>query len=239
MATPFSDEWKGAWEDIARGRRDNAELYPGALSRLQKFKKEYGLDVLKELANRKASPNFILCSLVKYLWCENVPEQKYKQGFFRGLSARLEAIKLVRQIVDDLRPPKVQLKTVLSLEPPSPEVEKWLVDAEKAFSFYQEYEDPSKKRRVQNNKENRTIFTLHEHIRQTTGTPNWRLCLNLLQKAGIFGPAAGDSDGVDRLIKSRIKTFETAYPHEAEAIRNQLIPRLKNEPSGCFSPFPS
>ena len=63
--------------------------------------------------------------------------------------------------------------------------------------------------------------------------------MTLLEESGVFDPGGASRVG-DGLIKDRVDTFEKAFPREAKAIRDELIPRLKNEPSGYFlSPYPS
>ena len=106
-----------------------------------------------------------------------------------------EAIQKVLTFVEAFRSPKVigskafggpnmpisrLLKAVYGVEDPPSEVAAWLADAQHALKSYletKEFENPSRKRHVQNDKQNRTVFTLHEYIKQTTGQPNWNpLC---------------------------------------------------------------
>jgi hypothetical protein len=79
-----------------------------------------------------------------------------------------------------------------------------------------------KRKRSANDKVNRLIFTIHEHVVRESGSPQWNLLLDLFKAAGAIQVGAYDSP--DRRIKPHLKHFEENHPKEASFIRQKIVP---------------
>ncbi len=83
-------------------------------------------------------------------------------------------------------------------------------------------------RRSPNDKVNRVLFSLHEHITQETGGPQWTAFLNLLVAAGAVRMMVKKrrtqggvvTDSPDRRIYTHLRSFQKDHPVEARFIKS-------------------
>jgi hypothetical protein len=80
------------------------------------------------------------------------------------------------------------------------------------------------KRRPPDDKANRTIFTLHQHLIQKTGSPQWETFWELLVAGGVI-KGGGAKSNKDRQIKPHIESFQKDHPAETISIKDRVIPK--------------
>ncbi len=237
LPSPFTPAWKQAWAVIAVSKRKVA-LYPGALERLNSFENHNGFDFLKKLADRGADPNFILSLLVKYLWNEEVSAREHQQPSIKVFRRIFQAVRDVHFYYDEFykKPsqPGYGYRKELPLSgEPKEEIEQFMTEVEEKIKRYLESRDfrDSQKGYKPADKVNRTIFTLHEYLRQTCG-PRWADFLKLLLaaeaiKKGVKKKRTTEeevTDNPDRRIAKHIKSLRRDHPKEAVTIRKAVIP---------------
>ena len=218
----LTDSWTTAWDRLARLRN---------FKRWEKFLKRNGLEILTRAAEKNADPNFILSLFVHYLWDPNKARQS---NFYRQRLDHLRAVYMARhlyrwtnqdeqarqEIVEESLW-KVQEQMELELrtagyEVPKPVYVNGVITAPLIeISFL-----PKPGKRSPDEKVNRTIFILFEHMQHVSKSPHWSDSLQILHAAEAITVASFDSP--DRRILPHIKTFEKHHPEEAARIRAQI-----------------
>ncbi len=176
---PFTQKWIKSWNKAARRN--------GTLSELQSFENANGFNFLQSLCNKGADPNLILSLLVKYLWNKKVGIPEHKDPFNLGWNEFLKAIKATKKYYElCYRNPRMQeypkwFKDQMGGEP-NEEVEQFLSTAEDKITRFLGCKDfqPQGLRHPPNEKVNRVVYTICEHLRFTTGGPQWSVFLDLL-----------------------------------------------------------
>ena len=237
LPSPFTPAWKQAWAVIAVSKWKEA-LYPGALERLKSFENRNGFDSVKRLADRGADPNFILSLLVKYLWNERVSAREHQQPSIKVFRRIVQGVRDVHFYYDEFykkpsQPDYGDRKELPLSGEPKEEIEQFLTEVEEKIKRYLESRDfrDSQKGYKPDDKVNRTIFTLHEYLRQTCG-PRWADFLKLLLAAeaiekGVKKKRTTEeevTDNPDSRIAGHIKSLRRDHPKEAVAIEKAVIP---------------
>jgi len=227
---PFTEKWKSFWEGMSgltgriseKGKfiGEQFELNPKAGDRFSHFREKSGFDHLESLARKGANPNFILRLFVSYLWNDRITLTEQKDPHFLNLVNSYDALVRTKHVymnsVDD------------KLLKRSREFESVLCKLGNNFRDVLQTKDLSKARRSPpRDKENRVIFTIYKHLKQTTGQPNWRPFLDLLLSAGAISKGQKRkrvedivTDNPDRRIMTRIRSFKRAHPQESQVIEH-------------------
>jgi hypothetical protein len=220
--SPFSREWIQVWQKIAE---------PYSLKGFNNFLENNGIDPLKRLKEKKANPNFLLCVLVDYMWNEHTPPHDY-EAHERQLE-NLKAVWITRHLIWSLRDdPKRRQMVDDSLVEIQERVKKLLSESdynvpEPKFlgnviiaPILETSFKPEKKKRSPDDKVNRVIFIMHEHLKHTTGGPQWSDFLDLLSKTEAI--SVGSHQSPDRRILPHVLSFEKHHPTETARIKQEI-----------------
>jgi hypothetical protein len=206
----FSSEWKDLWGKLA-------QKYQGASTRYSLFCERDGLYFLQKLFKRRANPSFILKLFVQYQWNEKVNRMEHKTPNVRFWAGLLD---LVRE--DQKRVTEKYVK--LFSEEANSILSAFGSIERKIVNIQNERDLRELKKRPPDDKTNRTIFTLHQHLIQKTGGPQWENFWDLLVAAGVI-KGGGVVGKKDRQIRPHIESFQKDHPSEASFIKDRVIPQ--------------
>jgi len=208
---PFTKHWRVALEQ--KVKQADSEHWPGALPRFESFVKKDGLSTLKKLTEKGANANFILLLFVQYMWVDDnkIPAHESDSPDKKGWEQMLDAIQITKRATAYF--PTKFTDLVLN--------ELSLRETSIRELFLTTKDFRKSKKRPPNDKVNRTIFTIYEHLKYKTGGPQWAHLLELLRAADAVSSPAGAASP-DRRVKSHIRSFERDHPEEADFIKERL-----------------
>jgi len=181
------------------------------------FVKRDGLYFLQKLFEGGANPSFILKLFVQYQWNEKVHRMEHKTANVRFWDGILNSVREDQERVDKIYA-KLFREEVNSVLSALKSIER------KIINIQSEKDLREVKRRPPDDKANRTIFTLHQHLIQKTGFPQWETFWDLLV-AGQVIKGGGPRSNKDRQIKPHIESFQKDHPSEASFIKDRVIPK--------------
>lgn len=199
IPSSFTNIWRKEWLSISGvwsedSSRKCSEFFDGD-----------GLCALEKLAKRDCNPNLVMSLLSQYLWDESNPDQEQDDPNVKSHLQDVDAVRKTRMLFRNHtweRTAETQL------------VEKALQGLEKIAQSYVDAFDFRTGRGLQNDKQNRVMFAVSEHLKKKGVKPNWRLMLDMFVAAGAIS-FNGANDNPDRRIKPRLKSFEKDHPREA------------------------
>ncbi len=223
---PFTQRWKDNWAKLAKKN--------GASNSLQSFDDANGLELLKSLTDRGANPNFILLLLVRYLWREDTDIPEHKDPYIKTYKGLLQSVRDTHFYYQEFyKKPSLPAYEYRKLIPrggePNEDVERFLCTAEEDISRFLKSKDfqPPGLRHPPNERVNRVVFTIYEHLKYTTGGPQWRIFLELLVVSGALKRGVKKkrenkeetTDNPDSRISTHIRSFQKYHPGEAHSIK--------------------
>ncbi len=223
-STPFTRDWENCWREIAEAS--------GTSKALEKFYAVDGLYAPETLAKKGALPNFVMTLLVNYLWRDDVARNE-RDAFIKTWEEFHPAVCAVQRYYEYCyKSPWMQGFPKWFLDgmggPPNQEVEQWLQNARNKIERFlgsMDFRDSSKPN-PPNEKVNRVIFAIYQHIKIRTNSKHWELLWDLLSKAGAIS-GGGETSSKDGQIRPHLKSFKNDHPKEANALKD---PRLHSTP---------
>jgi hypothetical protein len=210
LQNPFTSHWVNLWGKLAK-------KYPGSLTRYSSFCERDGLHFLRTLSGKGANPSFVLKLLVKYQWNDKVHRMEHKTPNVEFWASVLDSVR-----EDQERVSKIYAN--LFGEESNSILSAFGSIERKIINIQNERDLRKVLRRPPDDKANRTIFTLHQHLIQKTGFPQWETFWDLLVTAEVIS-GGGVKSNKDRQIKPHIESFEEDHPSEASFIKDRVIPQ--------------
>ena len=210
LQNPFSPDWLDLWPKLA-------ERYEGASTRYSLFRERDGLHSLQTLFEKGANPSFVLNLFVQYQWNEKVQRMEHKTANVKFWKGFLDSVREDQERVSKLYA-KLFREEVNSILSAFGSIER------KIINIQNERDLREVKKRPPDDKANRTIFTLHQHLIQKTGFPQWETFWDLLVAGGVI-KGGGVKSNKDRQIKPHLESFKKDHPLEARFIRERVIPQ--------------
>jgi len=242
IGEPFTTKWKKFWRIVAglqgsihergKGAGEKFPINPGASQQLRQFEDRDGFFHLKALADLRADANHILSLFITYLWNDKI---KLYDRFNLRIRASLDTLRSLPDIMAEynLSTAGGQLERNVAFERAVYTVEKHLEQSLSGRDFSAVRHSPPR------DKENRVIFTVHEHLKRATGQPRWQFFLNLLIAAGVIESGKkkrrpgteelSPTSEPSRLIVGRIRSFKNHHPREVAEIE-RLVSLLYPSP---------